>query len=444
MRTLLVASMFALAACGGSHSAGNPDGNGNGNGDGNSNGDSLGGNPTTVSVTLTNRPNTAATYTFLVAYQDGASAWQLAPAPTGDTYSFTINSPAWGFAWTCLVPQVNVGRVELAYFATSEKTSYTENVPRECSDRYPTVVGVSGAVQNENATTENFASYAGRTVQVVHTNGNDTFTMEGPMGPHDLVVTHVTLGTGVAAGGQVDHAAVVRGVTAPTTTASVDWSTAQAVTTGNVTATTGAIVTTSLYTAGGTTVTMTTQGAAPYTSAGLDASQAVTGDVYDQQVLVRGTGATSILDTWVSTVADQTYTAPTALGGATSSVPTMTPYPEIMTTWNGYTGAIGYAWDARQGGGTVGGVPAVRWTAILGTTYLGGSPKFQMPDLSTLAGWSQSFAFSPTGGTVAGSVAAYTSSGGAADFPGAVQGRGSNGAPGITRTTVTGDWTVTP
>jgi hypothetical protein len=439
MRQLLVVTMFVLAACGGSHSAGNPDGNGDGNGD------SLGGNPTTVSVTLTNRPNTAATYTFLVAYQDGASAWQLAPAPSGDTYSFTINAPAWGFAWTCIVPNLNAARVELAYFATTEKTSFTENVPRECSDRYPTFVGVSGSVTNETTTTNNQASYAGRTVAVMHNNSNaaDTFAMEGPMGPHDLVITHATLNGGIG-GGEVDHAAVVRGVTAPTTTATVDWSTNMAVATANVTTVANSIVSTTLYTAGGTTVTMVTQGATPYTSAGLDASQAMTGDVYDQQVLVRGAGTTSILDTWSTAVADQTYTAPAALGGATSSVPTTTPYPQVMTTWNGYTGAIGYAWDARQGASSVGGAAPVRWTAILGTTYLGSSPKFQMPDLSMLAGWSPSFGFTTTGGMVTGTVAAYTSTGGAADFPGAVQVRGSNGAPGTTRVTVSNDWTVTP
>src|SRR5437899_6431426 len=132
MRAFYVASLVAVAAaCGSSNSKGNPDGN---NGDGTSS-DSLTGGPTTVTVTLTNAPTNAAMYTFIAAYQDGASAWQLAPAPSGDTYTFTINSAAWGFAWTCLVPNFNVARVELAFFATSEKTSLTENVPQGCTAR---------------------------------------------------------------------------------------------------------------------------------------------------------------------------------------------------------------------------------------------------------------------------------------------------------------------
>jgi hypothetical protein len=441
MRNLLVATMFALAACGGSHSSGHPDSNGNG--DGNGNGDSLGGNPTSVSVTLTNRPNTAATYTFLVAYQDGASAWQLAPAPSGDTYTFTINSPAWGFVWTCIVPRTNLARVELAYFATTEKTSFTENIPVGCSDRYPGPAGLSGAVNNLQTTNENFASFAGATNPVNQAANADTFAFpETPPATHDLLISHATVTNTTAA--VVDQVVVMRGVTAPMTGVTIDWNSSVATATANVTATTGAIATTTLYTAGGTTLRMSAQTTAPYASYGLDSTQAMTGDVYDQQVVDRGAGASAIVDTWVSAIADQTYTAPPALGGATSSVPTTMPYPEIMTTWNAALNAIGYAWDARQGGGAVGTVPTVRWTVLLGPTYIGSSPRFQMPDLSMLTGWSAGLAFSTTGGMVMGNVAAYGSSGGAADFPAAVPGRGSNGAPGTTRTTVTSDWTVAP
>ena len=75
---------LAAAACGGGHSTG-PDSHG---------GDSPG-SPTTVSVTLANHPGDAAMFSFLAAYQDGSGPWTLAPAPTGDTYSFAIDSPTW-------------------------------------------------------------------------------------------------------------------------------------------------------------------------------------------------------------------------------------------------------------------------------------------------------------------------------------------------------------
>jgi hypothetical protein len=420
-----------LVACGGSHSNGNADGNGNGDG---KNSDSLGSNPTTITVTLTNRPNTAATYTFIAAYQDGASAWQAAPAPSGDTYSFTVTSPVWGFAWTCVTQATNLGRVELAYFAVSEKTSLTETVPRECSDRYPANVGVSGDVQNESNATGNFASYAARTVQVM--TGNDTFVMEAPPGPHDLFVSHVTgaAGTGALA---VDHIAVVRGVTAPTTTATVDWNTAAAVQTAAVTAPTGANASTTLYSAGGTNLTLSAQNAGPYQATGLPASLAMTGDVYDQLITVRGNGGGAAVESWASAIATQSYPSPAGLGGSISTVAGTTPYPEISTMWAAYANATAYAWDARQGASVVG-AATTRWTTIFGPGYLGGSPKFQMPDLSMLAGWSAKLAFQ-TGVAVAGTTAAEITSAGISDIPPVTP-----AAPGTQRTTVTSDWTVTP
>src|SRR5438270_1016738 len=100
MRSSLFA-IVALAACGSSHSGSGGDAAGGG-GDGSGSSDaSGGGGPASVMVTLTNRPDNAATFSFLTAYQDGSGPWTAAPAPTGDTYTFTINSAAWSFAWTC-------------------------------------------------------------------------------------------------------------------------------------------------------------------------------------------------------------------------------------------------------------------------------------------------------------------------------------------------------
>jgi hypothetical protein len=195
MRSYLLAFVLA-AACGGSNSGSNADAP---DGDSLGGGDTLGGNPTTVTVTLTNLPTTPATYTFLAAYEDGAGAWQLAPAPTADTYSFTINSPVWAFAWTCIVPNSNpvIARVELAYFAVAEKTSLTENVPIGCTDRI-TYVGVGGTVSNMNNGGAGFTvAYGARTNQVNRTTGQ--FGVESPPGPHDLFIAHGALtGNGIA------------------------------------------------------------------------------------------------------------------------------------------------------------------------------------------------------------------------------------------------------
>ncbi len=439
MRLHVLALAFVLAACGSSHSGSNPDGN-NGGGDGsNGNGDGPGGgNPTTVMVTLVNHPTNASMYTFLAAYQDGAAAWHLAPAPSGDIYSMTINSPVWGFAWTCIDPTTKAARVQLAYFTVAEKTSITETIPAECTDRV-TRVGVSGTVTNLPAQGTFLATFAARTVAVTRGTGNtgDTFTMMAASGAHDLLVTTGTLAAGSIS---TDTAGIVRGVTAPTTTATLDWSTAKAVTSAAVTVptgTTGVTAATTLYTAGGTQMTLVAGSTAPYTTVGLDASLAMTGDIYDQAVVERGNGSVASVENWTTTIAAQTYTPPTPLGGATSSVPTTTPYPEIMTTWNAYSNAVGYAWDARQGGTTPGGTN-VRWTTLFGPGYVGSSPKFQMPDLSGLTGWSASLQL-VAGTQVVGTSAAMVSSGGASDFPPA-----AIAVAGTVRTTASSNWTVTP
>src|SRR5262245_38099352 len=122
MRGLLV----FLAACGFHSSGGMPDGS-TGGGDGSDTGDGSSGSGTAITLTLTNRPNNAATYSFVVAYQDGSGPWTVAPAPTGDTYTFTVNAPSYGVAWTC----AGIGggtanqlrTVTEAHFAVAERTS---------------------------------------------------------------------------------------------------------------------------------------------------------------------------------------------------------------------------------------------------------------------------------------------------------------------------------
>ena len=72
------------------------------------------------------------------------------------------------------------------------------------------------------------------------------------------------------------------------------------------------------------------------------------GDVYDQQMSVAASGQTAIVTNATASPADQTFTAPTPLGGAASAVAGATPYPMIHTTWNAYGSTVGYAWTATQ------------------------------------------------------------------------------------------------
>ena len=421
-----------LAACGGSNSSSN-NGDANGGGDGNNGGgDSLSGNPTTVTVTLTNRPDNAAMYTFLAAYQDGAAAWTLAPAPSGDTYSFTVNSPVWGFAWTCIVPGSTIARVELAYFTAAEKTSLTESIPVGCTDRVMNV-GLSGNVSNLNNGGNGFRAAFGTNTRGVMTNGN--FSLEAPAGTRDLFISH---GSGTGGFGPVD-AVARQSATAPMTGVAVDWNNSAATVQTGVTAP-GAGVSTTLYTASGTALNLGTAGGNGGGSlfvTGLDASQQVAGDLYAMAATFRAQGSSETVEIWASTTGAQTYTDPAPLGGATSTVPTTMPYPEILTTWSAYANAIGYLWDARQGLGTSF-VPPLEWTAIVGPGYVGSTPKFQTPDLSMLTGWSTTFEFQ-TGQQVVGSASALTSTAGTADFPIV-----NPATAGTQRVLAASGWTVTP
>jgi hypothetical protein len=202
-----------------------------------------------------------------------------------------------------------------------------------------------------------------------------------------------------------------------------------------------AVATTMLYSAGGTTSTLN-RTSQSFESDALADTQGVSGDVYDQQIAVSANGQTGIVTNATATPGDQTYTAPTPLGGATSQVTGTTPYPIIHTTWSAYPSTIGYVWNATQTQtpqqcGTNASC-AVVWTSILSPGVTGGSPGYTMPDFSTLAGWSNNLAF-VAGTMVTGYAEAGTSSGGAGDFPPVTP-----PPAGTHRTYVRSAFTVTP
>src|SRR4051812_38425480 len=122
MRKPIFACCLSLAAaCGSNPTNSTPDSNSEGQ-------DAPDGTPTTITVTLRNRPDTPASFSFLVAYQDGTGAWQLAPAPTGDVYTFTVSSGIYGVGWTCVTgpATASVREVHRSYFAVAERASFTE------------------------------------------------------------------------------------------------------------------------------------------------------------------------------------------------------------------------------------------------------------------------------------------------------------------------------
>jgi len=447
---LVVACLSVLAiACGSSSKGGSDapasgDGSNSNGGDGGADSGTAGG--TTINVTLNNRPMNAATFTFLVAYQDGSSPWQLAGAPTNDTYSFHVNSPSWGVVWTCIG---NVGgaaqirQVTEVHFAVAERTSLTMDVPPRCTDRAPSTVALTGTLANRSGGGLWVVDFGGRTGIVNASTG--AYRIEALPGTNDIVARHLANGGGTTGDFATVETVVDRAVTVTgATTHDIDASNAVATTSLAVNVILpqqgrGA-ASTILYTAGGTTSTLDKL-SQNFESDVLDPTQRVNGDVYDQQISVTSAGQTAIVTNATATPTDQTFTAPPPLGGAASAVTATTPYPIIHTTWNAYANTIGYAWTATQTPppATCGNTPCtIVWSAALSPGVTGASPGYTMPDLSALTGWSSGLAFA-TGTQVAGYAEAGTSSAGASDFPPVTP-----PAAGTQRTFVRSAFTVTP
>jgi hypothetical protein len=450
----VLALVLLLAACGDNlHGALDAVGTGTdavGTGtDGSGGGGDGSGGPATINLTLTNRPNDAAMFTFVVAYQDGSGPWTLAPAPTGDTYSFPVSAPVYGVAWTCVAPGgggggpggVELRAVNEAHFAVAERTSLTQDVPGRCTDRAPMTVALTGTVSNRGGGGLYLVAFGGGITFVNPQNG--TYTLRIPPSTHDLFLLHA-VGNGFG-NFAIDRATVQRGVAAnAATTRNLDASTLLATRKFTVTIVApGAARTTAattLYTANGSSARLVQQGAMPFESDALASTLTAAGDVYDQSITVSGQGQTAIVTNATAAPAAQTYVAPTPLGGATSTVPSTTPYPQLATTWAAYSNAVGYTWAATQQPtrAQCGGAPcSVTWTTLLSPGVAGTAPSFQMGDLSALAGWSASLQFL-AGTMVAGTVEAMTSTAGDADFPAGTP------AAGTQRVFVRSGFTVTP
>ena len=401
--------------------------------------------PMSISVTLKNQPTTPATFGFAVAYQDGAGAWQVpSPADTNDTFTFTVTSPTWAFAWMCatptagkLTPQVNIFGA-----AVAERTSYTQTIPAACTDRVVSPVTLTVDVTNLPATTTGtyYATFAGVTAAMTAgATGTGSFTIAVAPGTHDLVVGHnantVTTGAG-SADVLTDLTVVQRALDLTANqTVTVDFSQAIAPQSVVDTASVKITSTTTLVTANGTAVKLGSVSTSPYSSDELATSQGLASDVYVQQLSTAAAGAAAFVQAWAASPVAMTFTAPAALGTVTSSELSMTPYPIVQTSWPVYTDAIGYRWQATQ---PATGTATVAWTTQLTPGYVGGAPSYSMPDLSAIAGWSSSLGL-VVGTPVSIRAIAMTSSLGAADFPFVAK-----PAVGTQRTQLTGIVTLTP
>jgi hypothetical protein len=446
-----VVSIVALAiGCGGHGNTNSPvDAPGSGSADAAPGADAPnppGGTP--IHLTLNNRPNTASTFSFIVAYQDGSGPWQLVGAPTGDTYTFNVNSPSYGVAWTCkgTAAAGSLRTVDEAHFAVAERTTLTFDVPARCTDRAPTTFALTGTVTNRQGNGTYSVEFDDKSATV----GAQGYNLKAESGTHDVVLRHLQGGGGGSGSNTTDVAVtetvVDRGVAVnAATTDNLDASNAVATQAFPVTMPLATLAgrqqtTTILYTAGGTTATLI-RASTVFATESLNATQMMAGDVYDQQILVGGNGQTAIVTNATAHPAAQTYTAPTPLGGATSTVATTMPYPQVSTTWAPYANTIGYVWTAaqtptrQQCGGTA---CTIAWTVQLSPGVTGSSPGYRTPNLSALTGWDPALAF-VTGATVTGYAEADTSSAGASDFPNVTP-----PAVGTQRVMVRSAFTVTP
>jgi hypothetical protein len=411
--------VLAIVAC----ACGNSSGSGADGGAGDDGGgdliDSLGAGPHTIELTLTNRPNNALPFSFVVGYQDGGAPWQVAPAPTGDVYSFQVTAPSYGVMYACIanVPGssglTQMRAVNIAHFAVAERTKLTLDVPQRCSDRLNTVT-LSGSVTNRPLGGAIAVQYGNRSAFASSQTG--VFAMQVPLGVHDLVVLHlVSDGNGDF---HTDKAVTLRDFTVNgLTSKTINFSTAQETDSYDVTVgvmNARIVASTVLYTANGTQGTITRQ-TGMWESDALPSALRLPTDVYDQSIAVLTLGHGSTITNATSTPGQLDYTAPPALGDVTATVTATEPHI-VETSWPEYADAIGYTWVAAQddvcGGSTT---CAVTWTAYLSPGVTGMSPSYRAPDLSTVTGWKAEYDFAAV--PIGGSITAIRSTAGPGDFP---------------------------
>jgi hypothetical protein len=404
-----------------------------------------------VKLTLTNKPTNADNFSFIVAYQDGAGPWKVAPAPSGDTYSFTINAPSYGVAFTCIgaaagTTATQIRSVTAASFAVGERTEVTLDVPPRCSDRQTMGnIMLNGSVTNRPFSGTLVVAWGGRTAIVGGQTGN--FQLSAPAGTHDLFVVHaVPEGNGDF---YTDSVWVARDVTlSGNSNRNINFAEAQSTTQYYVD--TGTVIdlgaritaTTTLYTANGSSGQLVRENTNWEVQSLADA-QMRSSDVYDLSIQVANLGKSATVTKATNAPGDIEWMAPPPLGAVQSMVAAKQPYVILQATWPAYADAVGYTWNATQQlagsqcGGNTNAACTVTWQAYLSPGVTGAMPGFRMPELAALPGWKKELEL-VSGAAIVGSVTAHTSSAGAHDFPGGVP------ANGTVRTFIRTDYSTTP
>ena len=417
MWTRCVAALLAVSACGGTSPT---------SGDGGHGSDGPSGSGTPITVTLDAVPGDRSFYSYIAAYQDGDGAWQLAPPPENNVYTFKVNGPTWGFAYTCAVIVVTGGvatslrDVVERHFTLSERTTAMISLPPRCTDQ-GMYVALSGNIANRVTGGGYIVTFNSRSV-FADAMGN--YTLLVPTGTHDLIAMHGING-GTAGDFIADSAFVQRNVAVnAASTQNINAQQMAGVQSFGVTVNGAASeedAVTVLYSAGGTPATLVNLSKAPLKSEALAAGQAAAGDVYDQKINVAAIASQPITTTTATaTPAAQTFMGGTPLGAASVMSASAMPYPIFKTTWAAYPNAIGYTLSLNQtppAAGCLGSSACnITWTVVLSPGAVGASPAYTMPDLSMLTGWNKQIQFVP-GTIVKGEVTAMTSSAGPMDFP---------------------------
>jgi len=440
MRKWVAVMVAAVAACSNNQTKRDDGGAGSDSGD-----DSASSTP--ITVTLTNRPADATKAWFVAAYQDGDGPWKLAPAANGDTYSFSISSATYGFAYTCIAPEPGLTAysefryVGITRFAISERTNLTIAMPRRCASVGAANVALSGTVSGLD-TNGTFSVVFGNAFADVDAS-TGSYQLMTPPGTHDLIVLRRQKVIG-SAERIVDRTYVQRSFTVSSAmTANIDFAMSTPTQSFPVTVASSGGASTILHSAGGTLTDLTNVYLPPLESRALAVSQAMTGDLYQQSMGISNSynGATQTLSTSAPTA--QTWTStPPPLGSSTPFIASNTPYPQVTASWAPYADAIGYTLFFTQTISATRCVTAtpclIVWQASLSPEVAGSAPAYQMPDFSAVPGWDG--LFEPFATTEIGvSVTAHLSSAGPQDFPLA-----SPAVDGTVQTSVWSSYMVTP
>ncbi|HEY0254743.1 MAG TPA: hypothetical protein VGC41_24625 [Kofleriaceae bacterium] len=384
---------------------------------------------TAVKLTMNHRPQNPGQVSYLVAYRDGAGAWKLATAPTGDVYELPIHSSVYSIAWTCIgtvAANSAIRQVSILSFAVADRTELAIDVPPRCSDPGG-LVTLKGAVANPGVIDTYAVRWGDRQAAV----NNGQYSLQVPPGTHDLVLLEasmINVGDPQPSGAFVKRNVQVAGATQVDLDANA---VADVQSFGVDNLITGKAVTT-LY-ANGTTVPLLTETTPQFDVASLAANQMAGTDIYD--LVLTGTGGSRSLAT--TKPADLSWTDVPALGTVTATVATAQPYPQLASTWPAYPNALGYTWAATQTITSGQGSAQVVWTAQLSASVIGMAGAFTMPDFSQLAGWNPSLQLVPNR-PITGGVQAHVSSV-PGDFPPITP-----PTSGTQRTMAAGTFAVTP